>query len=242
MSTETGQIVVGGLRVAVVRKAIKNLHVGVYPPTGRVRVAAPLAVSDDAVRRAVATKIGWIKRQRARFDAQARQSPREMVSGESHYYLGRRYRLCVTENPGRQHTVLRGRSTLELRVTPKSTREVREAFLHAWYRRRLKEMIPPLLDTWQVALGIDGVAWGVRKMKTRWGSCNPKARRITLNLELVKKPAQCIEYLVVHELAHMIEPSHNDRFIQIMDLHMPLWRMHREALNAEPLAHDTWAY
>jgi predicted metal-dependent hydrolase len=242
VSTDTGQIVVGGLRVAVIRKAIKNLHVGVYPPAGRVRVAAPLAVSDDAVRLAIAGKLGWIKRQRARFEAQARQSPREMVSGESHYFLGRRYRLRIVPHAGHPQVVVRGRSIMELHVASDSTTEAREQVLQRWYRRRLRELILPLLEAWQPIVGIEARAWGIRRMKTRWGTCNPTSRRITVNLELVKKPAQCVEYLVVHELAHLIAPSHNDRFIEVMDRHMPLWRMHREVLNAEPLAHDTWRY
>jgi len=242
MNIDAHVIVVGGVRVLVVRKGIKNLHVGVYPPLGRVRVAAPLTVSDEAVRLAVVGKLGWIKRQRAGFESQPRQSRREMVSGESHYVFGRRYRLHVLARAAGAHVVVRKRATLELHVSTSSTTEQRERVLQRWYRRRLKEMVPPLLDAWEPILGVRVAAWGVRKMKTRWGTCNPVSRRIWLNLELAKKPVQCLEYLVVHELAHLIEPSHNDRFVEVMDRHLPLWRLHRDALNSQPLAHDTWDY
>lgn len=242
MSIDAHVIVVSGVRVQVVRKDIKNLHVGVYPPLGRVRVAAPLAVSNEAVRLAVVGKLGWIKRQRARFEAQPRQSRREMVSGESHYFLGRRYRLRVLPKTRRANVVVRNRSTLELHVSATSTPDQREHILNGWYRQRLKEMVTPLLDAWEPRMGVQVAAWGIRKMKTRWGTCNPQARRIWLNLELAKKSPQCLEYLVVHELAHLIEPSHNEQFIAVMDRHMPLWRLHRDALNSEPLAHDTWDY
>ncbi len=235
-------MIVGGVRVSIVRKAIKNLHLGVYPPAGRVRVAAPSAVSDAAIRLAIVGKLAWIKRQQAKFEAQPRQSEREMVNGESHYFLGRRYRLWVVPSARASSVVLRNRSTIELHVPSHSTTAQRERVLQRWYRQRLKELIPPLVDKWQPILGVELAAWGVRKMKTRWGTCNPAAGRIWLNLELVKKPIHCLEYLVVHEMAHLIERSHNDRFVRIMDTHLPQWRLHRQTLNSEPLAHDTWSY
>jgi len=207
-----------------------------------VRVAAPLAVSDDAVRLAVIGKLGWIKRQRARFEAQPRQSEREMVSGESHYLWGRRYRLRVTEQPGPPRIVLRNKSTLELHVQPEASAERRERVLQRWYRQQLKVLIPPLLEKWQPVLGVQVVEWRIKKMKTKWGACNVEARRIWLNLELVKKPVQCLEYLVVHELVHLLERHHNDRFMAIMDKSLPQWRLHRHELNAAPLAHETWSY
>jgi len=242
MSIERIQITVKGLPVQIIRKGIKNLHLGVYPPRGRVRVAAPLRVSDDAVRLAVIGKLGWIKRQRARFEAQPRQSAREMVSGESHYFLGRRYRLRVIQRAGAGTVELRNKSTLELRVWPETGAGQRNRILHQWYRQRLKELIPPLIEKWQAALGVTVAEWGVKKMKTRWGTCNIEARRIWLNLELAKKPVQCLEYIVVHELVHLIERNHNDRFISLMNRHLPNWRQHRQVLNSEPLSHDTWTY
>jgi predicted metal-dependent hydrolase len=240
MNTEDHHITVGGLQVNIVRKAIKNLHLGVYPPQGRVRVAAPLKVSDDAVRLAVIGKLGWIKRQKERFEGQTRQSKREMVSGESHYFLGRRYRLCVTEANGPSQVVPRNNTTLELRVRPGTTADQRECVLRRWYRERLRQRVPPLLAKWEALLGVKAAAWGIKKMKTKWGACNAEARRIWLNLELAKKPVQCLEYLIVHELTHLIERRHNDRFVALMDQHLPNWRLHRDRLNAAPLAHDTW--
>lgn len=242
MNTERHLIRVSGLEVQIDRKAIKNLHLGVYPPHGRVRVAAPLVVSIDAVRLAVIDKLGWIKRQQAKFEEQARQSEREMASGESHYYLGRRYRLQVVEEIGAARVVLRPGSILALHVPPASDAGERERLLQRWYRDRLRELIPPQLIRWQGILGVNVADWRIKRMKTRWGSCSVEARRIWLNLELVKKPAPCLEYLIVHELTHFIERHHNDRFIAILDQHLPDWRQRRELLNSAPLAHDTWEY
>jgi predicted metal-dependent hydrolase len=236
-------ITVGGVQVQVIRKDIRNLHLGVYPPGGRVRVAAPLTVSDDAVRLAVIGKLGWIKRHRGQFAAQPRQSAREMVSGESHYYLGRRYRLRVTvDEAAVAKVVLRNRTTLELRARPDLDAEGRERLLQCWYRERLRELAQPLVSRWEGILGVQAAEWGIRRMKTRWGGCNPAARRIWLNLDLAKKPPQCLEYLIAHELTHLIEPHHDSRFTALMDRHLPNWRMHRQELNATPLGHAEWKY
>ncbi len=242
MNTERRQIVVGGLPVQIVRKAIKNLHLGVYPPNGRIRVAAPLAVSDHAVRLAVVGKLGWINRQRARFADQPRQSRRELISGETHYFLGRRYRLRVIEHPGPSHVVLRNRTTLELWVRAGSDAAARDQVLQRWYRERLRELVPPLLAKWEPVLEVHAADWRIKKMKTKWGACSVNARRIWLNLELAKKPARCLEYLVVHELAHLVERRHNDFFTQMMNQHFPLWRQCRQELNSAPLAHANWSY
>ena len=230
------------MTVQVVRKAIKNLHLGVYPPNGRVRVAAPLAVNDEAVRLAVVGKLGWIKRQRARFEAQSRQSAREMVSGETHYYLGRRYRLRVVNAIAPSRIQFLNKSTMILYVPSEAGFEVRSRVLETWYRGKLRELLHPLMDKWQELLGVKVADWGIKRMKTRWGGCNPDTRRIWLNLELAKKPVQCIEYIVVHELAHLIERHHNDRFVSIMDKHLPHWRLNRQELNAAPLANEDWEY
>ncbi len=242
MNTEQRQIVVNGLVIQIVRKAIKNLHLGVYPPNGRVRVAAPLAVTNNAVRLAVIGKLGWIKRQQARFEAQPRQSEREMVSGESHHFLGRRYRLRVIAHDGVAKVVLRSRSRIELHVRAEATAAQRERVLHRWYRRQLKKLIPPLLEQWQTALGVQAADWRIKRMKTKWGTCTVEARRIWLNLELAKKPVKCLEYLIVHELVHLLERRHNDRFIARMNKHLPQWRLYRAELNSAPLAHETWSY
>lgn len=240
MTTDRHQITVGGVRVHVERKDIKNLHLGVYPPNGRVRVAAPLVISNEAVRLAVIDKLGWIKRQKAKFADQPRQSKREMVSGESHYFLGRRYRLRVHELDAPPRVAIRGVASLDLFVRPGSSVEQREAVLLRWYREQLKDLIPPLLEKWQKALGVQVEAWGVKKMKTKWGSCNVDARRIWINLELAKKSTQCIEYIVAHELVHLLERKHTRRFSDQMDEHLPNWRATRAELNSGLLGHESW--
>ena len=241
MTTEHHQIIVNHIRVDVIRKDIKNLHLGVYPPKGRVRVAAPLTVSDDAVRLAVVGKLAWIKRQQAKFAAQPRQSRREMVSGESHYFLGQRYRLRIIEHHGAGKVVLRNKATLELHVRPETTAGQREHILQRWYREQLKQLILPLLEKWRPVLGVEPADWGIKKMKTKWGACNIKARRIWLNLELAKKPVQCLEYIVVHELMHLLERHHNERFMALMDQHLSNWRVYRDELNQAPLGHEDWS-
>lgn len=236
---QTHQISVSSLTVDVVRKAIKNLHLGVYPPDGRVRVAAPLAVSDEAVRLAVIGKLGWIKRQQAKFESQPRQSKREMVTGESHYFLGKRYRLRLVEHIGAPKVLL-NKSRIELHIRPETTQEARERLLQQWYRARLKELVPPLLDKWQPLLEVEADSWGIRRMKTRWGTCNTNTRRILLNLELVKKPIQCVEYILVHELAHLRERQHNSSFRAILDRAIPNWEQYRCELNMLPVKHEEW--
>lgn len=228
--------------VEVVRKRIKNLHLGVYPPNGRVRVAAPLAVSNDAVRLAVIGKLGWIKRHKAKFEAQPRQSRREMVSGESHYFLGRRYRLRVVDGNGPAKVALRSNAIMELHVSRAATMEQRERVLQRWYREQLKKKIPALLEKWQPVLGVQVADWGIKKMKTKWGSCNVKAGRIWLNLELAKKPIRCLDYIIVHEMVHLLERHHNDHFLELMGKFLPQWRLWREELNQAPLGHAEWGY
>ena len=239
---EGHRIDIGGISVEVVRKDIKNLHVGVYPPGGRVRVAAPLRLDDDAVRLAVISRIGWIRRKRAEFEQQDRQSQREFVTGESHYFRGRRYRLKVIEHDGRPGVHLLNNTTLGLRIRPGDNRDAREAILHRWYRRQLRDQLPPLLAKWEGKIGVKVAEVRIKKMKTRWGSCNVEDRRIWVNLELAKKPAVCLAYILVHEMVHLIESSHNDRFRDLMDTFMPQWHLHRDVLNRAPLAHEDWRY
>ena len=242
MNIETRSIRVGALSVEVVRKNIKNLHLGVYPPHGRVRVAAPLVVDDEAVRLAVIDKLGWIKRQKAKFAEQPRQSQREMVNGESHYFLGQRYRLRVHEHEAPARVAVRGVASLDLFVRPGASAEQREAVLLHWYREQLKALIPPLLEKWQPILGVQARAWGIKKMKTKWGSCNPTTKRLWFNLELVKKPVMCLEYLVVHELMHLLERNHTERFTALMDGFLPNWSVCRATLNRGVLGHEVWLY
>lgn len=233
---------IGGVAVEVVRKPIKHLHVGVYPPAGRVRVAAPRRMDDEAVRVAVASRLGWIRRQQKAFAGQDRQSKREMVSGESHYFQGRRYLLDVRERVGSPEVRLVGRASMQLRVPPGYDRAQRDAVLQRWYRRQLRGLVPPLLEKWEPLIGKTVSEVRIRKMKTRWGSCNASARRVWLNLELIKKPVACLEYVLVHELVHLHERHHSERFLELMESLMPTWRLHREELNRAPLAHEDWTY
>jgi hypothetical protein len=242
VTTRRRRIEVRGIPVEVVRKDIKNLHLGVYPPHGRVRVAAPLRLNDDAVRLAVISRLGWIHRQRANFAEQDRQSQREIVAGESHYYQGRRYRLDVIERHGSPSVGLPNNKTIELRVRCGTDRDTREGVLQQWYRRRLREQLPPLLAKWEPTIGVKVSDVRIKRMKTRWGSCNTDARRIWLNLELAKKPASCLEYILVHEMVHIFERHHNERFRDLLDTLMPAWRHCREELNRAPLAHEDWKY
>jgi len=242
MNTESTHITISGIDVEVVRKAIKNLHLGVYPPNGRVRVAAPAAMGDEAIRLAVIGKLGWIKKRQAGFDNQERQSPREYVTGETHYYRGRRYRLNVVYQNGQAVVSISKLRTINLYVQVGSDTARREQVLYDWYRSRLKEMVPELLEKWERIIGVQTAAWDVKRMKTKWGTCNIEARRIWLNLELVKKQVHCLEYVLVHELVHLLERNHNDRFTALMDQFMPLWPQYREELNRAPLEHGDWEY
>lgn len=242
MTTDRRSLEIHGLAVEVVRKDIKHLHLGVYPPGGRVRVAAPRRLDTEAIRLAVLSRLGWIRRQRAEFERQARQSRREFVTGESHYFEGRRYRLDVSERAGRPSVRQRTNTTLALTVRPGSDRDTREVVLHRWYRRQLGNRLPALLATWQHKAGVSVHDMRIKKMKTRWGSCNVTARRIWLNLELAKKPPACLEYILVHELIHLLEPGHTARFHDLMDSLMPHWRSCRDTLNRAPLAHADWPY
>jgi predicted metal-dependent hydrolase len=242
MSTEPRFITIGGIRVEIARKNIKNLHLGVYPPNGRVRVAAPLRVSDDAVRLAVIGKLAWVKRQRAQFEDQPRQSEREMVSGETHYFLGRRYRLRVVTGEGPSTVAIRGNSVIALHVRPEMGPRDREQLLYRWYRQQLKDLVRPLLEKWKRRLGVKVNECRIKRMKTKWGTCNHDASRVWLNLELAKKPVRCTEYVLVHELTHLVELHHTDRFVAIMNQSLPHWRTLRDELNASPLAHESWSY
>lgn len=226
----------------VVRKAVKNLHLGVYPPAGRVRVAAPLHLDDDAVRLAVVTRLGWIRRRQEEFRGQGRQSKRELVTGESHYVRGQRLRLGVVEHDGPPSVRLVGKTRMELLVRAGSDRGKREAVLEAWYRSQVLCAAQGLLETWEPKIGVQVEDLRVRRMKTRWGSCNAEAGRIWLNTELAKKPPKCLEYILVHEMVHLIERRHTERFRDLMDAFMPSWRLHRDELNRAPLAHEEWRY
>jgi len=236
------QIEVDGLVVDVVRKNIKNLHLAVYPPNGRIRVAAPLRLDDEAVRLAVISRLGWIKRQQTKFKEQERQTAREYVSGESHYFQGARYRLNVILQDAPGKVIIRNRQFIDLYVRPTSTTEKRQRVMSAWYRAYLKETLPALIAKWETTLGVTLAEWGTKQMKTKWGTCTIEAGRIWLNLELAKKSPRSLEYIVVHEMMHLLERLHNDRFRALMNQYLPQWELIRDELNREPLAHEDWEY
>lgn len=233
---------VRGVAVDVVRKDIRNVHLAVYPPDGRVRLAVPRRVSDEAARLAVVDRWGWVLRQREAFARQPRQSAREMVTGESHYVWGRRVRLSITEDDARPRVVRTGPAKLELRVRPGTPTALRQSILKEWYRRELKAVVGPMVEAWEPRLSVRVGSWQVRQMRTRWGSCAPRTGRILVNLELAKKPREALEFIVVHEMVHLIERTHSDRFRALMDRYLPDWRRRREILNRTPLAHEDWAY
>jgi predicted metal-dependent hydrolase len=237
-NTESSRLEIAGLQIEVVRKAILHLHIAVYPPDGRVRVAAPFWVGQDAIRLAVLDRLAWIRRHQAKFADQARQSEREMVNGETQWFQGRKYRLEIREVPGHEGVALKGLATMEMTVRPSSDADHRRAILERWYRKQLKLVLAPWLSTWEAAIGVKAASWGVRKMRTHWGSCNPKAKRLWFNLELVKKSPDCLEYVVVHELIHLLERRHDARFKELMTQFLPEWRSIRESLNAAPLGQE----
>ena len=229
------QIVVDDIDVQIIRKKIKNLHLRVYPPDGRVRVTAPMYVSDDGIRSAVLDRFGWIRKQQVRLAKLPPVVPCEMVSGESHYYLGESYPLEVIERKGKHEVMLKNNSALLLYVRPGTCVDKRALILSDWYRQEIKTMIPELIQKWEPIIGVQVDDWGIKKMKTRWGTCNIGARRIWLNLELMKKPMACLEYVLVHEMVHLLERYHNRNFKAYMDRFVPDWRLHDETLKREPL-------
>ena len=231
----------GNIAVDVVLKDIKNVHLSVYPPSGRVRISAPSRMSLDTIRVFAISKLDWIKQQQKKLREQERETPREYLDRESHYVWGKRYLLKVAENNSSPEVDLK-RNILILRIRYGSSEEKKQAALEEWYREQLKAAVPPLIAKWEALLGIKVKRFFVQRMKTKWGSCSHGAGSIRLNTELAKKPAECLEYIVVHEMIHLLEPAHNSRFIVWMDQFMPKWQFQREELNRLPVRHETWGY
>jgi len=230
------------LSIDVVRKDIKNMHLAVYPPNGRVRVAAPLRIDDEAVRLFAISRLGWIKRQQRKFANQGRQSPRQYKERESHYFQGKRFLLRVIEHEAPPKVVIKTKTYIDLYVRPDTTTEQKETIVNEWYRAELKKLIPSLIEKWSTQIGVTVNDWQVKQMKTKWGTCNIEKQRIWVNLELAKKPIPCLEYLIVHELVHLIERHHNDRFLSLMEKYMPRWKFYKEELNRLPVSHGEWTY
>ena len=234
-------IQLGSLQVEVHRKGIKNVHLSVHPPLGRVTVSAPLEMNLETIRVYVISKLGWIKAQQKQLQGQERESPRDFVERESHYLWGRRYLMKVVEWNAPSKVELEPKA-ISLRVRPGSGADERRRVVESWYRNQLKVHIPNIIRKWEPRLGVKVFSFGVRRMKTKWGSCTPARSSILLNLELAKKPKACLEYIVVHEMMHLLEPSHNERFQHLMDFHLPNWRLLREKLNRLPIRHENWNY
>ena len=224
------QIEISGITIEVQKKNIKNLHLVVAPPDGKVRVSAPMHLSDDSIKMFVRTKLGWIKKQQEKFEKQPRQSEREYVSGETLYVLGQQYFLRVEYSYKGNSLILSGNEAI-LTVRKESTASQREAFINEWYRALLKEKIEMYLPKWENITGLHCDSWQTKYMTTRWGTCNTNTRKIWLNLQLAKKPIECLEYVILHELAHLKVRNHSKDFVAIMDQYMPYWRETKKLLN-----------
>lgn len=230
---------ISGVDVEVVRKKIKNLHIGCYPPLGRVRVAAPENVSGDAIRTAVLTRMPWIRRKQAQFLGQLRQPVRQYVSGETHFFFGRPLRLEVLEWDKRVHRIAQvGSDRLTFQIPRCTTLEQKDRWMASWMKLQLRELATPRVANWATRIDVEPQWWGIRSMKTKWGSCNAAKGIVWLNSSLAKKPIGMIDYVILHELAHLVSPRHDQKFTAVLDREMPRWRTIRQELNALPL--DAW--
>lgn len=231
----------GEIAVDVVLKDIKNVHLGVYPPTGRVRISAPKRMSLDTIRVFAISKLGWIKQQQRKLRDQEREAPREYLDRESHYVWGTRYLLKIVLDNDGPRVELKHRKMI-LRAAPGTSDEMKQAIVARWYREQIKAAVPSLIAKWAPILPVKAERVFVQRMKTKWGSCNPRKRSIRLNTDLATKPRECLEYIVVHEMIHILEPTHGPRFVTLMDRLMPQWRSYRQRLNRLPVCHENWTY
>lgn len=229
----------GDVSVTLTRKDVKHVHLSVHPPTGRVTLVAPQATRTEVARAYAISKMGWIRKQRLKLSGQAREMPRQFVERESHYLWGRRYLMVIAE-ADEKPVVTHSHRQLTLQVRPGSSPEKRAAVVHEWHKALLHAAVPDLIDKWSAKMGVEVSGYYLQRMKTKWGSCNPAKRHIRLNTELVKKPKDLLEYVVVHEMAHLLVPTHSRGFIALMDQHWPQWRESRAELNAMPLGVESW--
>jgi len=232
---------VGEISVEVVLKDIKNVHLSVYPPNGKVKIAAPRRMKMDTIRVYAISKLDWIKKQQKKFKAQAREAKREYLTKESHYFLGKRYLLKIIEHAAPPEILLKT-NTIEIYLRPNTPLDKRQKLMEEWYRAKLLEIAFPMLKKWAKKMKLDPDELVVRKMKTKWGTCNPKLKRISLNLELAKKPQHCIEYILVHEMVHLLERNHTSKFTTYMNHYLPEWKDLRRELNKLPVGHREWGY
>lgn len=235
------QVKLGDIVVDVVLKDIKNVHLSVYPPTGRVRISAPSRMSLDTIRVFAISKLSWIRQQQRKLREQERETRREYLNRESHCVWGKRYLLTVSESDQSPSVELK-HSQMLLRVRPSTDEFKKRAIVEEWYRQQLKKAVPRFIAKWEPLMGVKVERLFVQRMKTKWGSCNHGARNIRLNTDLAKKPGECLEYIVVHEMVHLLEPTHNERFLALIDRFMPKWQFYRDQLNRLPVSHEDWAY
>ena len=235
------RVVIGDIPVDVVLKDIRNIHLSVHPPAGRVRLSAPVGMDINTLRLYAISRLGWIKKQQRKLCGQERETPREYLNRESHYLWGKRYLLKIVEREAPSVVDVQ-HSAILLYIRPDASQEKKQSLLDAWYRKQLKVALPDLIEVWEKRIGVRVNEFGIKKMKTKWGTCNPDARRIWVNLELAKKPKECLEYIVVHEMVHLLEHHHNERFMALMDDMLPKWRSLRDDLNRLPVKHEKWEY
>jgi predicted metal-dependent hydrolase len=231
----------GDINIDLVQKNIKNVHLSVLPPYGDVRIAAPLHLSEDTIRLYAISKLPWIRNQQKKIRGQERESRREFINKETHYFQGRKYLLRIFEVDEPAKVVL-NKKYLDLYVRPNTTTPQRQRILNQWYRNEMKELILTYIKKWEKVISVKVHDFGIKHMKTKWGTCNIEAKRIWINLELAKKPLQCLEYIVVHEMVHLLERHHNDRFMGYLNKFMPQWRNYKDALNKLPISHLDWEY
>lgn len=235
----TDLLQLGDLSIAVTRKEIKNVHLSVHPPEGRVTLSVPTGTRPEVARAYAITKIGWIRDQQTTLRNQARETPRQFIERESHTLWGRRYLMTVVERDAKP-TVSVDHKRITLHVRPGTDQARRATIIHDWHKSLLHDFIPSMISRWEPKLGIRVGAYFLQRMKTKWGGCNHKAGHIRLNTELVKKPKDLVEYVVVHEMVHLLEPTHSERFASILTRHYPTWREARAELNELPLAAELW--
>lgn len=242
MNSQDEELDISTLKVEVRKRDVKSLRIGVFPPTGRVRVTAPLNYDKTLIESVVLKKMSWIRRQQESLKRQERQSPREAVSGESYFYKGKKYKLYVVDGSSRGVLTIKNSSRMELSITESASETTRLNVINNFYKKALEEELIQIVPLLSKKIGVKVEQVSIRKMKNWWGSCDKKNQKITLNIELIKKNPACLNYIVVHELIHLIEPNHNQRFKELMDEHLPNWRYFRDLLNSAPLAYAHWDY
>lgn len=236
MSINSETLQIANIEIDVFRKDIKNMYLAVYPPFGKIRLSIPKNTNEEVIRLFLIDKLGWIKKQVKNFKSQSRETRRNYISGESHFFRGKRYMLEIIETDKFSKVSLVGTKKIIMEVPKKTSRDYRFSLMEEWYRNEMRNIIPTILRKWEIIIGVNAKSYGIRKMKTKWGSCNVDSAKLWFNLELIKKPSICMEYIIVHELIHLIEKKHNNQFIKLMDKYMPNWRVYEFELNNLPIS------